>query len=265
MRFDWTIKDLVEITFIFICFYRLSQWLSKDKKNLLLWFWGYVSLFIFSYAFNLTSLVILLIFSAPLLINILCMIHQDLIQRSFIAPLKQDSKHDQKDWVSILIKECLAATYHDKQIAIIIETQLDISQYISSMLRITTPLHPSVITLLTQSQLYQQEYCIVVDQTGVLIGINAHVPFLENIDLYNSAGVNEIQSITLKLECLLLIASPKTHLFDMVIDGKIYHHKTAIQARELLSRYVDKHAHTKEKGDVSYVKNQKPYHRTNEH
>lgn len=262
----WSGKDILEILFFFICFNRLSYWLSKDNNNLLFWFWGYFAILALSHSLGLQSILTLLLFLAPVVINVLFIIHQEIIQKNFIAPVKEISEETQKDWVSIVIKECLATTYQHKKVILLIETDFDISGYITNTIELRTFINSGVISLITQSNLYQQDLCIVIDKQGLIKGINTHVSFIPYAQTHDINSLKQIALASSKLNCLLAIASPKMHSFDMVIDGTIYQNKTAIQTKELIHYYIEyKKSAGKEKNREWHVSNKKSFNKQIEH
>ncbi|MFZ5954055.1 MAG: hypothetical protein ACOYT8_03095 [Candidatus Dependentiae bacterium] len=267
MWFYVNARDIIEISFYFMIIYRLSLWLAKDNSNLIFWFWGYSCSLLVAYLINIPTTILFLVFLWPLFITLLFIVHQETIQKNFIALAKIPQQINNKNWLNILIKESLITTHRNKQVLCIIETNFNIHSYIENPLPVHSLITPDLITLITHSEFYNQNKFILIDQEGYLRGINVTIPSIANtLSLgENKNSIEHFTTFSFKLKNLIVRASSSTHTFDMVIEGKIYLKMTALQTQELLQTYFSSINQQKDRGIETYANNQKPHNTQIEH
>lgn len=241
-------NDLIEIAFISIAIYYFSRWLIKDKKkNLLIPFYSYLLLVIISFYYNLITISSLLINFSPAAMLILIVLHQETLQRNFITAknlIPAQKINQPNDWLELLIKTCLFAFNHNKEIAIIIEQQNSLKEFIATSSFIQADVNTGFLPMIIESASFNQKKYIWVNAMGTVIAINADVKInVDEIWLSSIAHLTKNQQEALfmsqKTDAIMLRSHPESRLFEITTRGKQYEHLNSHTTLKILKKYCE--------------------------
>lgn len=241
-----TLKDAIEIIFFTSIIYVFCIWLKKDKShNLLLYFFGYCSIFCFAVLLNLATIVSFLMYSAPIALILFIIFHQELLQRNFITLTHMPiTSLEIADWPEHLIRASLHAINNNKQLICVIENRADLKPFLYTPIVCNTALSQNLITLLIDSVGFDQKKILWCNAQGKLLGINGewHISAHET---WQTQSVNDLPAwkqdallMTLKTDTIIYKADPSQRSFDVVIKGIVYENLAAHQALLLLKKHL---------------------------
>lgn len=233
-------RDLVEILFFTLLLYSISQWLKKDtQKNLLWYFYCYVSLLIACHSAELYTLSSLLFYSSPLVGMLFILFHQRTLQTNFITLKNIRPAHTiTTSWPSELVKAVLIALNKNKNNVCVVERGDSLNDLVFASPLVQAPVNHELIALLIESAVYNNKSMWWVNRQGILVSFNAF--WREHTqDQWLSEDVKQAHQwkqeaviFTTKTDCLVFKAEIATRLFEVVIDGKII---AGVTADELLA------------------------------
>ncbi len=242
--------DCVEILFFMFITFKISSWLNKDHtKPLLLYFYSYFATLFSAYFFQLTTVYQLMLVTAPIYFVLLIVHHQKNLQKNFmiskskpLTPVK--SMH--KEWLETLIRACLVASHHRKNITCVIEQNDSLDTLINKPFILNIPIQKKIIDMLLESVAYDNTKLITVDQHGMIQSINASWSDLVINELIFTQ-INERQLpkeyakvITAKTDAILVhINSEHQHHF-IAHQGKIVENVTIDQMLKLIKNLLYK-------------------------
>ena len=124
---DLTWQDYIEILFFsYVCYY-FTHWLHKDRqKNLVGYFYGYCVFAIGSYYGGFSTITFFLFAGFPAAMMIFIIMHQDILQRNFIALHNISTKVSlikPLHWHEMLIRSCLVLLHKQQSVICVIEQQ----------------------------------------------------------------------------------------------------------------------------------------------
>ena len=256
----YTWKDLFEVFFFSGVIYYFSAWLKRDRqKPLLLSFYGYCVAITASYYLNLFTLSTVLITFAPVVLTLFIVLHQETLQRNFIALHNITSKETHGDWVEHMIRSCLVAVGNNKQIHGLIEKHDDLTEFIHISHRFESVITQGLLDLLMQSAAFDPEKIIVMKDNGTLVGINGTWK-KSSVDAWLAAEVKEQEQwaqdalfYTAKSDALYFSIDPKTRTFTLFAQGKLLETISAQAARATIKQYL---GHFNSQGEL-YAKQHK--------
>lgn len=173
----YALKDVIEISFFIFSIFKISTWLNKDHtKPLLLYFYAYFAVLFVTYFFQLSTVYQITIASAPIFFTLLIIHHQKNFQKNFIisqqTPLTP-AKIYHKQWLEILIRACLVASHHKKNITCVIEQRDNLTTLLDKPFTLNITIQKQIIDMLLESVAYNQQKIIWVKKDGTLVSINA--------------------------------------------------------------------------------------------
>ena len=253
----WYIKSTFEILFFSSIVYYFSLWLKKDKRhNLLIHFYAYCGLFLIAGLLNLATIVTFLIYGAPIALMLFIIFHQELLQRNFIT-LKHTPialQDESADWAEHLIRASLHAINNNKQLMCVIEHRSDLKPFLNTSLIFNSPIAQNLLTVLIDSNGFDQEKMIWCSTYGKLIGINASWN-INHHESWQSPQVKELPSwqqdallMTLKTDTIIFKANPSKRAFDLIVKGAVQEN---IPAHHLLA-LIKKQISSSNKGDSTH-------------
>lgn len=240
------IKDVIEIIFFTNVIYFFSLWLKKDTShNLLIYFFSYCAMFCFATLLNLATVVTFLIYSAPIVLLLFIIFHQELLQRNFITLTNTPiASFDIADWPEQLIRACLHAINNNKELICVIEHRADLRPFLKTPLLFNSPLAQNLLTLLIDSNGFDQQKVLWCNAQGKLVGINGEWQITAN-ETWQSAIVNTLPAwkqdallMTLKTDTLIFRVDPSKRAFDVIIKGANYENLAAHQTLLLLKKHL---------------------------
>ncbi|MBP6869514.1 hypothetical protein KBC04_01395 [Candidatus Babeliales bacterium] len=246
----YSLSDCLEILFFIFAAFKISSWLNKDHtKPLLLYFYSYFTILFCSYFFQLTTVYQVMLVTAPIYFVLLIVHHQKNLQKNFIISKSKSltpAKSIHKEWLETLIRACLVASHHKKNITCVIEQFDSLETLIDKPFSLDIPIQKQIIDMLLESVSYDKNKLITIDKHGTILSINASWSDL----VVNELIFNQIQEqqlhkeyakiITAKTDAILIhINSEHQHHF-VAHQGKIIEHLTIDQALKLIKNLLYK-------------------------
>jgi hypothetical protein len=250
-------KDIVEIGLFSGIIHYFSTWLKKDsQKPLLLSFYSYCLLFVVCSVFHLTTITTVLLIFSPTILVIFILLHQENLQRNFIALHKiKPAQTESHDWVESLVRSCLITSSNNKSLKIIIERHTPLDSLVATSLALRCSLQDGLLDFLITSPSFLSEQMIWVQDTGMLVGLNSSWK-KTSIEIWFAQEVKEQEPwlqeaifFTTKVDALFIKTDPLTRTFTLVAQGKILEKASAHAAVKTIKNYLGKIDQTK-KGDV---------------
>ncbi len=225
--FGW--RDCCEIAFLSTIVYYFSSWLSTDTtKNLLGTFYIYLILLYVSYTLQLTTITIFLLYFSPIAAILLIIMHQELLQKNFITYKKISLINEiNEDWLETIIQVCLQTISKNKSINIIIEQHDSLKDYFQIPCKLNTPLSNILLSVLIDSNWYDDNKLIWLSSTGTLFGINTQCKKIKNEFWFDSTIQNYEQwkqdafALSKKTDALFICITPTIRTFTVAYQGKV--------------------------------------------
>jgi len=242
-----TTKDLVEILFFTIVLYRFSLWLKKDlQKNLVPYLYAYTSAMILAYYVPLPTVNYFLLIGAPVALILLITIHQEMLQKNFIA-LKNyiPAKIDHTDWLETLIRSSLIAINNNQSIRCVIEGTDNLQQFITTPLTLHADIKQELLDIIFSSPTYTENTLIWLNAHGTIKGINAHW-HVNYDDDWLSHDMQKLEQwkqdaifFTHKTDALIFNITPTTRTFELIVRGKVFENVSAPHIMYLIKKYLN--------------------------
>ena len=230
--------DAFEIAFLIFATFKISSWLNKDyTKPLLLYFYSYFAVLFFSYSFQLTTIYHLMLATAPIYFVLLVVHHQKNLQKNFILSKNKSltpAKVIHKEWLETLVRSCLIASHHKKNVTCVIEQSDSLETLIDKPFTIDIPIQKYIIDMLLESISYNDTKLILVDRNGTIMSINASWSDL----VINECIFNQISEQQLPKEYAKIITA-KTDAILVHINSELQHNFIAHQGRIVENMSVD--------------------------
>lgn len=242
--------DCVEILFFIVVTFKISTWLNKDHtKPLLLYFYSYFAILFSAYFFQLTTVYQLMLVTAPIYFVLLMVHHQKNLQKNFIIskhkPLTP-AKSVHKEWLETLIRACLVASHHKKNITCVIEQADSLETLINKPFLLDIPIQKQIIDILLESVSYDNAKLITVDQHGTILSINASWSDLViNELIFTQIHERQLPKeyakvITAKTDAILVHVNSEHQHHFIAHQGKIIENVTIDQALKLIKSLLYK-------------------------
>jgi hypothetical protein len=265
--FVW--RDAIEIILLALLIYYLSLWLKKDRqKNLLFYFYGYCALSAGAYFAQLTTISHLLILFSPLLIMLFVLIHQETLQKNFVALCSiTPARSTQSEWLETLMQTIVASMNNQQDIICIIERSQALDDLVSTALPIRTDINKELCNLLLTSHLFDTTGMIWLNTYGMLLGINTTFKSIPDELIHTDSLVSWKQHalfFTTKTDALLLKTHATARTLDIIVHGKEYGGLTTRAALHLLKKnngivasktegVTHEYEHTKNRSEQSHA------------
>lgn len=238
-------RDVIEISIFSLAFYYFSRWLAYDKNNQLLrYFYLYCTVTLIAYQAQLTTLSTLLCFTAPIIIMLFIIMHQNILQRNFVALRSAKTSCQPNTWLESLIRSALIALNHSKELMCVIEDKDNLDHFIGTTLELNIPLHEGVLDLIIQSSLYNNNKFIWSTTRGYVTGINAEwkIPY-QDVTLQEEIHTlpqwqQDALIITHNTDAVVMKSNMTTHTFTLIIQGTLYPDIDPHNALKLIQHYI---------------------------
>lgn len=261
--FHWYIfrwQDIIEILAFSGGILYLSLWLKRDTITPLLgFFYGYCTIFLAAYYFELFTLSTALLTFAPITVAICLMLHQGTLQKNFIALHAITSKEKKADWIDLVIRSSLVALGENKPITAIIEKNKALNTLLTSTYPFDCQLSEGLLQVLINSKTFSSTDMLWINNTGKLRAINSQWK-KSSVDEWLAQEVKEQEQwlqdalfFTTKTDALFFKLNPKTRTFTLVAQGKILQHASAHAALRMIKKYLGLTAQEKET-DYAHIK-----------
>lgn len=242
--------DCIEILFFIFITFKISSWLNKDHtKPLLFYFYSYFTTLFCAYFFQLTTVYQLMLVTAPICFVLLIVHHQKNLQKNFIISKQKPltpAKSIHKEWLETLIRACLVASHHKKNITCVIEQFDSIETLIDKPFILDIPIQKQIIDILLESVSYDNTKLITVDRCGIILSINTcWSDLVINELIFTQIPERQLPKeyakvITSKTDAILVhINSEHQHHF-IAHQGKIVENVTIDQALKLIKNLLYK-------------------------
>ena len=253
--FRW--QDVIEILAFSGGILYLSTWLKRDTATPLLGiFYGYCTVFLAAYYFELVTLSTALLTFAPIAVAVCLMLHQSTLQKNFVALHAITTTTESYDWVDLLIRSSLIALGESKPITAIIEKTQSLETLLTSTYSFDCPLSEGLFQVLITSKTFHPHDILWIIQNGKLQAINSQWK-KSSVDEWLAQEVKEQEQwlqdalfFTSKTDALFFKLNPKTRTFTLVAQGKILQHASAHAALRMIKNYL---GHTLEKKVIDYA------------
>lgn len=230
--------DCLEIIFFIFAAFKISSWLNKDHtKPLLLYFYSYFTTLFCAYFFQLTTVYQVLLVTAPIYFVLLIVHHQKNLQKNFIISKNKPLTPAQsihKEWLETLVRACLVASHHKKNVTCIIEQHDNLETLIDKPFTLDITIQKQIIDMLLESVSFDKNKLITVNRNGTIVSINAQWSDL----VINELIFNKIPEHLLQKEYAKIITA-KTDAILMHIDSEHQHHFVANQGKIIENLTID--------------------------
>lgn len=242
----YTWQDLFEITVISYALYTIASILHQDtQKPLVRYFYIYFSLIIIAYTYNCPTLQILLLVTAPALITFFIIIHQETLQKNFVALYRPAVLTHKSPWHSQLIQFCQKQASKNQSTAYIIEKK----QNLESLIHIALPCHTTFSSQLFDA-LYASHYIFpeqfaLFQYDGTIRGFNVEIQ--SHAILHNYATQEEKELfLSAKTDAFLLKMDSKTLTFTCIHNNKKLSNLSAHTVTTILNTFFEIKTHSLE-------------------
>lgn len=258
----WGWRDFIEALFLITILYKTTIWLNKDRTHKLVrYLYLYCILILIANFVHLSLLFSFLMAASPAAAVLLILMHQDMLQKRFATPTKVLPAQLSTQWVDELLQASLIAMNSKKQILVIVEHQDTIQNLIATPYLLNTPCRKSVLLMLTESTLFEQQSFILISHDGIVKGINCSWTKFQ--DMQDNDNWKIATQICTKTDALALKANPELNTFDIVLRGNIIENLSSANCRTVLLQYINKsHLNVK---NQEYLPNQKEKAHENNH
>jgi len=254
-----TWRDYAEILFFVVLVYTLLLWLRKDmQKNLIFYFYGYCSLMVVAHTLNLSSMSFILLNGLPACILLFFTIHQETLQKNFIAlqtinPLiTQDTP-----WLEELMRISLSALNKKRDLLIIIERKDSLAACLTAPYLINADLKKGLLDLFLEVGNPDEPITLWVTDSGKLIASPVTwnfspdeewiTPTAKHIPAWKQNGI----LITQKKDALIIHLACINRSFDLLLEGKIIEQLTAPQLFTIIKQTTIKKVQGKQYGSTT--------------
>ena len=169
-------KDYVEIALFTLPFFLFSLWLQQDKtKPLLLYFYGYCTVYAITLLSGFSSVSDALLVSSPFALICFIIIHQQILQKNFVSlvALKEpESSHTSSAWPELLVRAMLSYANHQKSLVMVIEKKDALMSLLEYPFILESPLSENLLSHFTQASLFDPNHFSWIRSNGKLAALN---------------------------------------------------------------------------------------------
>lgn len=258
MFFSW--KDGLEIFVLSAGIYYFLRWLRQDAhKHLVMHFYAYCGIFFASHFMGLQTVTWLFMVTAPAVFVIFFIIHQETLQKNFIAFKKiVPAQVQNHGWLDALLGALVYAMHKNRDVLCVIERTDSLEHFTTTTCRLNADIHKDFLQFLIDSWLLAADGMLWVDVRGKLVAVNTHwrhAPIGDDWVLEHAKTLpvwkQDAILITSKTDALIIHASVTTRLFTIITQGRCIEELTARHAYNFLHRYIV--SDDNKKGRVPYA------------
>jgi hypothetical protein len=243
--FTW--KDCLEICFISAMIYQFLRWLKTDQKQLLAYFYGYCATTFFAHYTGLAIVSQLLFIGAPVILCIFILLHQQTLQKNYIALKKiVPATTNAEDWIEELMRASLYAMNTSKNVIWIIERKDSLDASLQASCLFYADLKKDLIELLLETQSSSEDTMLWVNQAGKLVAINVQwrsaaesweSPEMQTLPVWQQQAI----LMSSKTDTLIVRSCATTRLFTIIGQGKCADNLSAHHVSLILRRLLLQH------------------------
>ena len=230
-------QSMTEILFFWSLFYYFSCWLAQDTtKNILLQFWAYCITHFVAYFLQLTAISTFLLITSPLAVMIFILMHQQTLQKNFIAlHALKTAAHTPPDWLETIMRTALLALNKEISLTYIIERNDALGQFLGGSLWCNTTIEPQLLNLLIESSMYKPDQAIWITDQGKLVALNAH--WLPQ-SAVKPDGAQEAIMHTATIDAIVIRVSPEHRTCDIIVNGTIIENQSVDAALRMVKKII---------------------------
>jgi len=230
-------QDACEIAFFSCVFYFVALWLKKDHThNLLLYFYGLISLYASSYILNLNSVFYILTCTWPILATLFIIVHQVTLQRNFVALRHNTYTHDTPCllWLEILIANSLQLLNRNIPVFCIIERHDSVKELVQTSLTINAPLNRELLNFIYANSSADNNLMIWVSSNGYIKALNC----TWKEEIADTHWTSNTVMHTQHTDIIAFCSNPTSNTFTAIIEGNVLSDITGFQLHTLLSKLL---------------------------
>ncbi|MFI5332492.1 MAG: hypothetical protein ACHQVS_00120 [Candidatus Babeliales bacterium] len=239
--FVW--RDAVEIALLALIVYYLSLWLKKDRqKNLLFYFYGYCISIAAAYLLHLTTISHLLVVCSPLIIMLFVLIHQETLQKNFVALRTiTPARQTRTEWLDSMMQTVVTTMNNHTNIICVIERSQALDDLIYTPLPLRADISQGALSVFLTSQLFDATTMLWLNTEGMILGINTTFKTMPGELIPTDTAPtwkHEAIFFTTKTDALLFKTNAEQRTLDIIVHGKEYGSLTTRAALHLLKKYT---------------------------
>ena len=224
----YTYQNYIELSLFIMVTYKSFTWLKSDHtKPLLLYSYGYFALLFTSYYLSCIILFYTMLLFAPALIIFCIVIHQKQLQKNFVL---SSSKHltpetiPHKNWLEVLTRSCLLASYQKKQIMCVVERKDHLGALLQAPYMLHLPIQQEITDLLLSSTALANPTILWVQRSGIIHSINVmwqknltqELLLLDEKDMHQQAAA----LLTKKTDAFIFLINASSNQHALWYQGK---------------------------------------------
>jgi hypothetical protein len=239
-----TWRAIVEILFFSTLFYQVSLWLKKDRHlNLLGYWYGYCIVGLIAHALQLNTISSLLFLFAPTIIMLFMMMHQEQLQKNFVAlRTLQPARTPTADWLEQLVRSCLVAVNNNKTLVCVIERTDSLEDFLTTSCIFNAELHNTTFDTLITSNIFNDKKLVWLNDHGTLRALNASWNLGLEDTWHAAADIPAWQQdalfFTRKTDAIVLGIISSDRSFTIIARGQRYEHIAAHNALKFLKKII---------------------------
>ncbi len=241
-----TWRAIVEILFFSTLFYQLSLWLKRDRhQHLLVYWYSYCLIGLVTYCLQLKTISNVLFFFSPAIIMLFLMMHQEQLQKNFVALRSlTPARSPSTDWLEQIIRSGIVAVNNNKSLICVIERKDSLQDFLTSPFIFNAELHSATFDMLITGSAYDDTTFIWLNDQGTLRGINATWK-TPNDELWKTIETSDFPAwqhdalfFTSKTDAITLGINPKTRNFTIITRGKRFENIAAHHALKFVKKLI---------------------------
>ncbi len=250
--------DIIEILFLTLVIYHISVWLKKDlQKPLLLYFYGYCTIFALSSILQLATINSFLVIYTPLLFLFFIIIHQERLQKNFVALSRiRPAQKISRQWLDDLLQLSLKAINNNTQsIYYVIERHDSLAEFLSTPYRLNASLQKTILAMLLEHHSFDHNKTIWLTDDGSLHGYNGtFTSWL--FDGSSESWYEAAQLISTKTDAIFFALLADNHQAIIIAHGKVVKpttiENTQLILRQLLTSGAPSSTPSTQKGTINH-------------
>lgn len=240
-----TWRAVTEIFFFSTLFYQISLWLKRDRHHNLLGYWySYCLIGLLAHALQLNTISSVLFFFTPSIIMLFLMMHQEQLQRNFVALRALKPAHmPTADWLEQLVRSCIVAVNHNKSLICVVERTDSLQDFLSTSCLFNAELHNSTFDTLITSNIFHDKKLVWLTDRGTLRGLNAtwniaHEEYWQATDSDMPAWQQDALFFTGKTDAVVIGIHPINRTFTIIARGQRFENIAAHHALQFLKKLI---------------------------
>ena len=242
--YQW--QDIFEIMVISWTLYRIIFLLAQDTQTpLLRYFYLYFLVIIIAYSYECVTLQLLILVTTPALLTFFTIIHQETLQKNFIALYRPTISSKKDFWQSSLIQFCQKQASKNQSTAFIIEKKQNLESFLTIGVPCNSTFSPILFDLLYSSPLLFTEQFLLLQYDGTLRGINTEIQPHRVLHTSTSSDEKEL-FLSAKTDALILKMDSSTLTFTCIHNNKKLSHLSAQTTNTILNTFFEIKTHSLE-------------------